>query len=90
MELDEIVRIVVAAGFLAAAGAKLVLSRDRLAGLGMTVVAGMWGAVVATAIVLGGVVVWASLRSRTPPGTQPVETESNPEPISEAPPRVEV
>ena len=55
MELDEIVRIVVAAGFLTAAGAKLVLSRDRLARVGMTVVAELstaarWG-VAATEIV---------------------------------------
>ena len=34
--------------------------------LGMCLVAGLWGAAVATALVLGGVVVWASLRSRTP------------------------
>jgi uncharacterized membrane protein len=34
--------------------------------LGMCLVAGLWGAAVATAMVLGGVVVWASLRSRTP------------------------
>ncbi|NIP82065.1 MAG: carotenoid biosynthesis protein [Gemmatimonadetes bacterium] len=40
-------------------GANLILP------LGMTLVAGMWGAAVATALVLGGVVVWASLRSRT-------------------------
>lgn len=33
--------------------------------LGLTLAAGMWGAAVATAFVLGGVVVWASLRSRT-------------------------
>ncbi len=45
-------------------GANLILP------LGMTVVAGMWGAAVATAMVLGGVVVWASLRSRTPSGTR--------------------
>jgi putative membrane protein len=49
-------------------GANLILP------LGMTMVAGMWGAVVATASVLGGVVVWASLRSRTQPGTRPVES----------------
>jgi uncharacterized membrane protein len=34
--------------------------------LGMTLAAGFWGAAVATALVLGGVVGWASLRSRTP------------------------
>ena len=48
-------------------GANLILP------LGMTMVAGMWGAVVATALVLGGVVVWASLRSRSHAGTQPAE-----------------
>ncbi|MDX1674448.1 MAG: carotenoid biosynthesis protein [Longimicrobiales bacterium] len=40
-------------------GANLILP------LGMTMVAGMWGAAVATALVLGCVVVWASLRSRS-------------------------
>ena len=45
-------------------GANLILP------LGMTVAAGMWGAAVATALVLGGVVVWASLRSRSPSGTE--------------------
>jgi putative membrane protein len=34
--------------------------------LGMALAAGLWGAAVATAMVLGGVVVWASLRSRSP------------------------
>lgn len=48
-------------GWLAAYyGANLVLP------LGMTAVAGMWGAVAATAVVLGGVVLWASLWSRSP------------------------
>ena len=41
-------------------GANLILP------LGMSLVAGLWGAAVATALVLGGVVVWASLRSRSP------------------------
>ncbi|MFO7893940.1 MAG: carotenoid biosynthesis protein [Longimicrobiales bacterium] len=60
-----------ATGWLAAFyGANLILP------LGMTLVAGMWGAAVATALVLGGVAVWASLRSRTPSGTQPVETRA--------------
>ncbi len=40
-------------------GANLILP------LGMCVAAGFWGAAVATALVLGGVVVWASLRSRS-------------------------
>ena len=39
-------------------GANLILP------LGMSVAAGLWGAAVATAMVLGGVVVWASSRSR--------------------------
>lgn len=52
-------------------GANLILP------LGMTLVAGMWGAAVATAMVLGGVVVWAALRSRSPSGTQAVESSQN-------------
>ena len=51
-------------------GANLILP------LGMTIVAGMWGAVVATALVLDGVVVWASLRSRTPAGPRAEEPEA--------------
>lgn len=47
-------------------GANLILP------LGMTLTAGMWGAAVATAVVLGGVAVWASLRSRSP-GSRSVE-----------------
>lgn len=43
MELDDIVRIVVAAGFVAAADAKLLLSRERLARMGMRVVAELSG-----------------------------------------------
>jgi putative membrane protein len=49
-------------------GANLILP------LGMILVAGMWGAAVATAMVLGGVVVWASLRSRSPAGTRSAES----------------
>lgn len=50
-------------------GANLILP------LGMTLAAGMWGAAVATAMVLGGAVVWASLRSRTPSGSRAVGSE---------------
>ncbi len=50
-------------------GANLILP------LGMTLVAGMWGAAVATALVLGGVVVWASLRSRSLRGTRAGEPD---------------
>lgn len=49
-------------------GANLILP------LGMTLAAGMWGAAVAMAVVLGGVVVWASLRSRTR-GSRSVEAD---------------
>ena len=57
-------------GWLAAFyGANLILP------LGMTLAAGMWGAAVATAMVLGGVVVWASLRSRPRSGTRSVDPE---------------
>jgi hypothetical protein len=38
-ELDDVLRILVAAAFVAAAVAKLVLSEDRLRGIGMTVLA---------------------------------------------------
>lgn len=38
-ELDDVLRILVAAAFVAAAAAKLVLSEDRLRGIGMTVLA---------------------------------------------------
>ncbi len=38
-DLDDVLRIVVAAAFIAAAVAKLVLSEDRLRGIGMTVLA---------------------------------------------------
>jgi uncharacterized membrane protein len=50
-------------------GANLILP------LGMTLAAGMWGAAVATALVLGGVVVWASLRSRDTPESPPAGSE---------------
>jgi uncharacterized membrane protein len=46
-------------------GANLVLP------LGMSMAAGYWGAAVATALGMGGVVVWASLRSRTRSGESP-------------------
>lgn len=39
IELDDIVRIVVAVGFLAAAGAKIVLTRPQLERMGMSVIA---------------------------------------------------
>lgn len=39
IELDDIIRLLVAAGFLAAAGSKLLLSRRQLERIGMTVVA---------------------------------------------------
>ena len=50
-------------------GANLILP------LGMCVAAGLWGAAVATALVLGGVVVWASSRSRDRAGAWSPDAE---------------
>lgn len=72
-------------GWLAAFyGANLILP------LGMTLAAGMWGAAVATALVLGGVVVWASLRSRFHAGTRSEESGRSDRGIGGGPPRAEV